>query len=84
MVYLMSENALTVLRNQSIKKLELMWPLTEKHLNLELVMFCECTCLLMFITDTEADLTEIVNRVHKSTHQAVTEIEVQLFYVCTT
>ena len=33
------------------------------------------SCLL----DTEADLTEIVNRVQISTHQAVAEIEVQLF-----
>lgn len=53
-------------------------------LDLELIMFCEFvkvmyrsvfSCLL----DTEADLTEIVDRVQKSAHQAVTEIEVQLF-----
>ena len=38
------------------------------------------SCLL----DTEADLTEIVNRVQKSTHQAVAEIEVQLFWCVST
>lgn len=32
-------------------------------------------CVYMF-TDTEADLTEIVNRVQRSTHQAVAHIEV--------
>lgn len=31
----------------------------------------------LHITDTEADVTEIVNRLQKSTHQAVIQIEVQ-------
>lgn len=47
-------------------------------------MFCESVkviyaSIMVHPLDTEADLTEIVNRVQKSTHQAVTEIEVQLF-----
>ena len=34
------------------------------------------TCIYAWIADTESDLTEIVNRVQKSTHEAVIRVEV--------
>ena len=35
------------------------------------------TCIYVWIADTESDLTEIVNRVQKATHEAVIRVEVQ-------
>ena len=34
------------------------------------------TCIYVWIADTESDLTEIVNRVQKATHEAVIRVEV--------
>ena len=34
------------------------------------------TCIYAWIADTESDLIEIVNRVQKSTHEAVIRVEV--------
>ena len=34
------------------------------------------TCIFAWIADTESDLTEIVNRVQKATHEAVIRVEV--------